>query len=69
MHLTVADNGPGVDPNLGKDVFQPFVTDKPNGLGLGLRIADDIMSDLGGGLSLCSSPLGGAGFLVTMRAA
>lgn len=69
VRLLVADNGPGVDPGLGKDVFQPFVTDKPNGLGLGLRIADDIMTDLGGTLSLWTSPLGGAGFLVTMRAA
>ena len=69
VRLLVADNGPGVDPDLGRQVFQPFVTDKPNGLGLGLRIADDIMTDLGGTLSLCASPLGGAGFLVTMRAA
>ena len=69
VRLSVADNGPGVAPSLGKQVFQPFVTDKPNGLGLGLRIADDIMTDLGGTLSLCVSSLGGAGFLVTMRAA
>ncbi len=69
VRLLVADNGPGVDPRLGRQVFQPFVTDKPNGLGLGLRIAEDIMTDLGGGLSLWDSPLGGAGFLVTMRAA
>nr|WP_082537540.1 ATP-binding protein [Aureimonas sp. Leaf460] len=69
MRLTVADNGPGIDPRLGKEVFQPFVTNKPNGLGLGLRIASDIMADLGGSLALGVSPLGGAAFVVTMRAA
>jgi two-component system C4-dicarboxylate transport sensor histidine kinase DctB len=67
--LTVADNGPGIDPQLGKQVFQPFVTGKPNGLGLGLGIAQDIMSDLGGALTITASALGGAAFTVTMRVA
>ncbi|TRB01793.1 sensor histidine kinase [Rhizobium rhizogenes] len=67
--LTVADNGPGIDPQLGKQVFQPFVTGKPNGLGLGLGIAQDIMSDLGGALTITASAFGGAAFTVTMRAA
>lgn len=67
--LTVADNGPGIDPQLGKQVFEPFVTGKPNGLGLGLGIAQDIMKDLGGSLTITASALGGAAFTVTMRAA
>ncbi len=67
--LTVADNGPGIDPKLGKQVFQPFITGKSDGLGLGLGIAQDIMSDLGGSLNITASALGGAAFTVTMRAA
>lgn len=67
--LTVADNGAGIDPQLGKQVFEPFVTGKPNGLGLGLGIAQDIMKDLGGSLTITASALGGAAFIVTMRAA
>ncbi|OQP87422.1 two-component sensor histidine kinase [Rhizobium rhizosphaerae] len=69
IRLMVADNGPGIDPALGKDVFQPFVTGKPNGLGLGLGIAEDIMRDVGGALEITASPLGGAAFTVTMRTA
>ncbi|RWR22211.1 sensor histidine kinase [Sinirhodobacter populi] len=62
LTLTVADNGPGVDAALGAEVFSPFVTGKAEGLGLGLGIARDIMKDLGGGLELAPSPLGGAAF-------
>ncbi|OJY73328.1 ATP-binding protein [Rhizobium sp. WW_1] len=67
--LTVADNGPGIDPALSKQIFRPFVTGKPDGLGLGLGIAQDIMSDLGGSLTTGPSPLGGAAFVITMRRA
>ncbi|MGY5774774.1 ATP-binding protein [Rhizobium sp. LEGMi135b] len=69
VRLTVADNGPGIDPALVKEIFRPFVTGKPEGLGLGLGIAQDIMNDLGGSLAIGPSPLGGAAFIVTMRRA
>lgn len=65
--LTVADNGPGIDPTLVKEIFRPFVTGKPDGLGLGLGIARDIMSDLGGSLAVGQSPLGGAAFVIIVR--
>ncbi|WP_319541921.1 ATP-binding protein [uncultured Pseudodesulfovibrio sp.] len=41
--LIVADNGPGMDPNLEGDVFKPFVTGKKTGTGLGLAIVQNIM--------------------------
>ncbi len=69
VKLTVADNGPGIDPALAKEIFRPFVTGKPDGLGLGLGIAQDIMNDLGGSLTIGPSPLGGAAFVMTMRRA
>jgi two-component system C4-dicarboxylate transport sensor histidine kinase DctB len=67
--LTIADNGPGIDRDLGKKIFLPFVTGKPEGLGLGLGIAQEIMTDLGGSLAIGNSPLGGAAFIVTVRLA
>ncbi|WP_312862864.1 MULTISPECIES: ATP-binding protein [unclassified Rhizobium] len=69
VRLTVADNGPGIDPALAKEIFRPFMTGKPDGLGLGLGIAQDIMNDLGGSLTIGPSPLGGAAFIITMRRA
>jgi two-component system C4-dicarboxylate transport sensor histidine kinase DctB len=67
--LTVADNGPGIDPALGDEVFSPFVTGKPEGLGLGLGIARDIMTELEGTLRIVPSPLGGAAFAATVKRA
>lgn len=41
--IVVADDGPGLDPDLGDDVFKPFVTGKKTGTGLGLAIVQNIM--------------------------
>jgi len=67
VSLTVADNGPGIDPALGDKVFSPFVSGKADGLGLGLGIARDIMIDLEGTLRIVPSPLGGAAFEVKVK--
>lgn len=67
--VTVADNGPGVDPALLDRMFEPFVTGKARGLGLGLGISRDIMRRLGGGLEPVPSPLGGAAFAVRVKRA
>ncbi|WP_252869763.1 ATP-binding protein [Brucella pituitosa] len=69
MSLIVADNGPGIDQALGDEVFSPFVTGKPEGLGLGLGIARDIMTELEGTLRIVPSPLGGAAFSATVKRA
>lgn len=69
ISLIVADNGPGIDPAVGDDVFSPFVTGKPDGLGLGLGIARDIMSELEGSLRIVPSPLGGAAFSAMLKQA
>ncbi len=52
VELTVADNGPGIAPEAAAQLFTPFASTKPDGLGLGLVIARDIARDLGGELSL-----------------
>jgi len=69
VSVVIADNGPGVSPELAESLFTPFVTSKPTGLGLGLGIARDIAREFGGSLSLAASPLGGAAFRIRLRRA
>lgn len=69
IHIDVCDNGPGVPADLLPQLFTPFVTGRPDGLGLGLAIASDIMAEFGGTLTLIPSSLGGAGFRLTLRPA
>ena len=68
VRLSVSDDGPGVPPHLRDTLFQPFVTSKPDGIGIGLAIARDIMCQLGGDLVLESTP-SGACFTMVMPAA
>ncbi|MEQ8310187.1 MAG: ATP-binding protein [Sphingopyxis sp.] len=67
--VEICDNGPGVPADITPQLFTPFVTGRPDGLGLGLAIASDIVKGFGGTVSLIPSPLGGAGFRVTLRSA
>lgn len=53
--LTIADDGPGIPPDVLAQVFDPFVTTKPRGTGLGLAIAHAIVDAHGGRLSIASS--------------
>ena len=68
VSLSVSDDGPGVPPDLADTLFQPFVTSKTDGIGLGLAIARDIMRQLGGDLVHMSTPTG-ACFVMEMPAA
>jgi len=64
--LSIADNGPGLKPEVRAQLFTPFVTTKENGLGLGLVIAHDILRDFGGEL-LAESSDKGAVFTLKLR--
>jgi len=68
LRLSVSDDGPGVPAELRDTLFQPFVTGKPEGIGLGLAIARDIMVRLGGDL-LHEDTARGARFTMVMPAA
>ena len=68
VRLSVTDNGPGVPAALRDTLFQPFVTSKREGIGIGLAIAQDIMRQLGGDLTHEDTPAG-ARFTMTMPAA
>lgn len=48
IELSVSDNGPGVPPELMSDLFDPFVTTKVQGSGLGLALVAKIVGDHGG---------------------
>jgi two-component system C4-dicarboxylate transport sensor histidine kinase DctB len=67
--LTVADNGPGIDPAIADQIFEPFVTGRPEGLGLGLGIVRDIVTAFDGTVAVVPSPLGGAALRVTVARA
>ena len=51
VRITIEDNGPGLDPKIAKDIFQPFSTTKKNGSGLGLAIVKRLVEGLGGKVS------------------
>ncbi len=64
--ITVADDGPGVDPALRAQVFEPFFTTRSSGTGLGLYIARELCEANGALLELLASP-SGAHFRITVR--
>lgn len=54
MVLVVADNGPGFSHEPVQDLVKPFVTFKPNGMGIGLHLTDETMKAMGGRLEFPS---------------
>jgi C4-dicarboxylate-specific signal transduction histidine kinase len=60
--IAIDDNGLGVPPEIESCLFEPFVTSKPDRLGLGLAVSRSIVEAHGGRLWLERSPLGGARF-------
>jgi C4-dicarboxylate-specific signal transduction histidine kinase len=67
---TVADNGPGILPELVGRIFDPFFTTKPSGMGsgLGLPICNSIVSSLGGEISVETAPGRGTSVRVSLPA-
>jgi len=51
IEITVSDNGPGVDPAIRDRVFEPFVTSKQSGQGLGLALVRKLVRDMNGSIS------------------
>ena len=65
--VRVADNGPGIAPDIAETLFMPFVTTKETGLGLGLVISAEIAREFGGGLAFERGSSGGAVFVLELR--
>ncbi len=54
--VTVRDNGPGIPDDIRPHLFEPFVTSKPSGSGLGLALVAKIIGDHGGLIEVDSRP-------------
>ena len=67
VHITVQDSGSGLAPDLLAQLFQPFVTRRKEGTGLGLWISRQIVERYGGELSAANAPGGGAAFTVRLK--
>ena len=68
VRIAVADNGPGIAGELIERIFDPFVTSKPvgKGLGLGLSISYGIVQDFGGQIHAANTIEGGAELTVEL---
>jgi len=60
--IQVADNGPGIPPDVQDKIFVPFFTTKEDGSGIGLSLSRRIMRLHGGSISVRSSPEEGTTF-------
>jgi two-component system sensor kinase FixL len=66
IEIDVADSGPGLASEVADRLFQPFVTTKPGGLGIGLSICRSIVEGHGGRLWASDNPGGGTIFHVSL---
>ena len=66
--VSVTDTGPGIAPEIASQLFQPFITTKAQGMGVGLSISRTIVEAHGGQISVESNPGGGTIFHFTLRA-
>ena len=51
IEITISDNGPGVDPAMRDHIFEPFVSSKQSGQGLGLALVRKLVRDMNGSIS------------------
>lgn len=56
LQIEIIDDGPGLPPDIESDVFEPFVSGRENGTGLGLALVSKIISDHDGWIAVDSVP-------------
>jgi signal transduction histidine kinase len=66
VEICVIDRGSGIDPKLIETIFNPFVTTKSSGVGLGLAIVSRIVDRHGGKITVESQPGEGSVFHVCL---
>lgn len=66
IEISVADSGVGLAKEAREKLFEPFVTTKANGLGVGLSICRSIIETHGGSISVAENPSGGTVFRFTV---
>jgi two-component system sensor kinase FixL len=69
VEVAVADTGPGLSPEIAARLFEPFVSNKPGGMGMGLSICRSIVEAHGGRLWAEPNAEGGTVFRFTLPAA
>jgi two-component system sensor kinase FixL len=69
VEVSVSDTGPGISPDIADQLFQPFITTKSTGMGVGLSISRTIIEAHGGRIWVEANPGGGAIFRFTLMAA
>jgi signal transduction histidine kinase len=68
VEFAVADSGPGIGADMAERIFEPFVTTKRDGMGIGLSICRSIIETHGGRLQFEPNPDGGTIFRFTLPA-
>jgi two-component system sensor kinase FixL len=68
VEISVADTGAGIAPEIAVQLFQPFVTSKRQGMGVGLSISRSIVEAHGGSIAPRPNPGGGTVFSFTLPA-
>lgn len=68
IDISVSDTGSGLAPEILSQLFQPFVSTKLNGMGVGLSISRTIVESHGGKISVAANPAGGTIFSFSLRA-
>jgi two-component system sensor kinase FixL len=68
VEISITDTGPGIAPEIAAQLFQPFVTTKAHGMGVGLSISRTIIEAHGGRLTAEPNPDGGTIFRLTLKA-
>jgi two-component system sensor kinase FixL len=66
VHLVIRDRGTGVPAGSEERIFEPFVTSKPTGMGMGLAVARSVVDNHGGSIRAANHPEGGAVFTISI---
>ena len=66
MQVEVQDSGTGIAPDKLESIFEPFITSKPEGIGMGLSICRTIVERHGGKIWAANNPDRGATFSIAL---
>ena len=66
VYITIEDNGPGIDTSILNEIWEPFKTSRDEGTGLGLYIANKIVSEHRGTIEVLDTTHGGALFRIEL---
>ncbi|MGR5935808.1 sensor histidine kinase [Enterobacter ludwigii] len=60
IYITLTDGGPGFSPEALQNAFMPFYSGRKEGIGLGMRLTESLMTRMNGSITLGNAPQGGA---------